>query len=239
MPTLYTHTMTDYQDWQSFPTAMGMNLFPAVSQVLAPGVHPGAVQTVSSFSSLAVAIVPSAGAGQLTVNHWSDAAGTVSAESDTWQFRVGGNLVMRTPLRSPYVSLSLNVTSPGNLTASTWATLLASQSDRITYPIPGQQAGVDNTVLAGGAVDQWRMPAIASGAAMLTFLPGNTLSKLTVEVIAEDELGNALYHIMFPTAPVGLLMQPLILPGVVTIIQITNTDATNAHSYGVNLVCSP
>src|SRR5690348_4905847 len=152
--------MNDYPDWQQFPTAMGGNLFPAVAQDLTPGAHPTPVVPVTSYSSLSVVISPTAGAGTLTVSHWADPAGTVSAESDTWRYRPGAALVMRTPLRAAYVSLTLTVTSPGNLTASTWASLLASASDRVSYPVTAQQAGVDNTVLDGGAVDQWRMPEI-------------------------------------------------------------------------------
>lgn len=236
MGEIYTKTMTDFPDWQQFPNAIASNLFTAANQTLTPGVHNGNVLPVSSFSSLGVVIQPSAGAGKLTVNHWIDAAGTMSAESDVFRFRVGAALVMRTPLRAPYVSLSLNVTSAGSLTANTWATLLSGASDRIAYPLPSQQAGIENTVLAGGAEDQWRLPAIVSGDAFLTFLPGNTLGVVTVEVIAEDELGNTLYHIMFPQAPTNFLNIPLSLTNDVIIVQVVNTDGANAHSYGVSLI---
>jgi len=231
--------MNDYPDWQQFPTAMGGNLFPAVAQDLTPGAHPTPVVPVTSYSSLSVVISPTAGAGTLTVSHWADPAGTVSAESDTWRYRPGAALVMRTPLRAAYVSLTLTVTSPGNLTASTWASLLASASDRVSYPVTAQQAGVDNTVLDGGAVDQWRMPAINAGPAMLAFAPGNTLAVLQVEVYTTDELDNIMYHLMFPALPAAAVMQPLQLPGEITVVQVTNTDAANAHSYGVTLLCPP
>lgn len=231
--------MTDYQDWQSFPTAQAGNLFTNPTQNLATGNYPGPVVPVTSYSSLSAVIVPSAGAGQLIVSHWADAAGTIAAEADTFLFRPGANLIMRTPLRAPYVQLTLKATSVANLVASTFATLLASSSDRISYPVPGQQGGVDNTVLAAGAVDQWRMPAINSGSAMLGFLPGNTLAVLQVEVFATNELDVFAYHIMFPQKPAALLTQPLELPGQITVIQVTNTDGANAHSYGVSLICPP
>ena len=239
MQAFYTTNMTDYPDWQTFPVAMGANLFPSVAQTLAPGAHTSAVIPVTSFSSLSLVILPTAGAGQIIVNHWADALGTVSADTDTYRYRVGAPLVVRTPLRAAYVSITLNVTSAGALTASTWAILLAGTSDRVSFPVGGQQAGVDNTTLAGGATDQWRMPAICAGNSMLTFLPGNTLAKLTVEVFTEDELGNEMYHLMFPVAPVNGIMQPLVLPGEVTLVQVVNTDGANAHSYGVSLVCAP
>lgn len=231
--------MTDYPDWQTFPVAMGTNLFTSPSGPIPPGTYPTAVIPVTSFSSLSVVIVPTAGAGTLTVNHWADAAGTISTESDTFRFRVGGALVVRTPLRSGYVSLTLAVTSPGNLTGSYWATLLASASEHVTFPVTGQQAGVDNTTIAAGATDQWRLPAICGGEALLSFLPGNTLSKLTVEVITEDELGNEMYHLMFPVAPAAGINQLLVLPGEVVVVQVVNTDGAAAHSYGVSLVCGP
>jgi hypothetical protein len=44
---------------------------------------------------------------------------------------------------------------------------------------------------------------------------------------------------MFPVAPKALLMQPLQLPGEITIVQVVNTDGANAHSYGVSLICPP
>lgn len=231
--------MSDYPDWQTFPTAMASNLFTSPSQNLAPGHHVTAVLPVTSFSSLSVVVLPTAGAGQLIVNHWADAAGTISTDTDTLRYRVGGALVVRLPLRSAYVSIDLFVTSAVNLVASTWATLLNSASDRVSFPLPGQQAGVDNTVLNGGATDQWRMPAIVGGNATLAFLPGNTLAKLTVEVFTEDELGNAMYHLMFPVAPVNGIVQPLSLPSEVVLIQVVNTDGAAAHSYGVSLVWPP
>lgn len=231
--------MTDYPDWQQFPNAIGPNLFPAASVNDPTGTYPGTVLAVSSYASLSVAIVPTAGAGKLIVQHWTDAAGTMSAETDTYRFRVGAALVVRLPLRATYVQLTLEVTSGANLVASTWAALLNSSSERVTFPVGGQQAGTYDTVIAASAVDQWRMPAINAGNAMLSFLPGNTLGVLQVEVIAQDELGNRLYEIMFPVLPTAIFNQPLQLPGEVTIVEITNTDAANAHSYGVSLICPP
>jgi len=231
--------MSDYPDWQQFPTAMGGNLFPAVAQDLTPGAHATPVVPVTSYSSLSVVILPTAGAGQLTVSHWADPAGTVSAETDTWRYRPGAALVMRTPLRAAYVSLTLTVTSPGNLTASTWASLLASGSDRVSYPVTGQVANIDDRPLPGGAVDQWRMPAVVGGAAMLAFAPADALGKLQVEVYVTDELDNEMYMVMFPVAPAAPLMQPLQLPGEITVVQVTNTDPATPHTYGVTLLCPP
>jgi hypothetical protein len=216
---------------------MGPNLLDAVSQNLPPGHHTTPVIPVTSFSTLSVVILPAAGAGQLTVSHWADPAGTVSAESDTWRFRPGAALVMRTPLRAAYVSLDLNVTSPGNLTASTWATLLASSSDRVSYPVKGVQAGVGTHVINAGVLDTWRLPAVVSGPAMLAFNPADTSAMLTVNVIATDELDNKLWDVMFPAAPAAPLMQPLQLPGEIIVILVHNTDPAAAHTYGVSLVC--
>jgi hypothetical protein len=229
--------MSDYPDWQTFPTAMAGNLLTSASQTLTPGHHVTGVLPVTSFASLSIVIVPTAGACQVTVNHWADAAGTISTETDTFRARVGGALVVRLPLRSAYVSIDLFVTSAGNLVASTWATLLNSASDRVSFPVPGQQAGAENTVVNAGATDQWRMPAINAGAAVLAFLPGNTLAKLTVEVFTEDELGNVMYHLMWPVAPAAGITQALQLPGEIVVVQIVNTDGAAAHSYGVSLVC--
>jgi hypothetical protein len=231
--------MSDYPDWQTFPTAMAGNLFTSASATIPPGSFSTPVIPVTSFSSLSIVIVPTAGAGTITVNHWADPAGTISADTDLYRYRVGGALVVRTPLRAAYVSLTLTITSPGSITASFWATLLNSASDHVSFPVPGQRAGNDNAVLAGGGTDQWRMPAINAGAATLAFLPGNTLAKLTVEVFTEDELGNIMYHLMYPVAPVNGIVQPLSMPGEITVVQVVNTDAANAHSYGVSLVCPP
>jgi len=231
--------MPDYPDWQTFPNAMGVNLFTAVASNLAPGPHPTAVIPVTSYSSLSVVILPTAGAAKLTVSHWADAAGTVSTDTDTFRFRPGAALVMRCPLRSAYVSLTITVAGAVNLVASTWATLLASPSSGVSFPITGQQAGVDDTTLAAGATDQWRLPAVVAGNAMLAFLPGNTLGVVTVEVFVTDELDVEMYEVMFPVAPKAWFMQPLQLPGEITIVQVVNTDVANAHSYGVSLICPP
>lgn len=238
-PTAYTKPVTDFPDWQSFPNAIGGNLFSTPTATLPPGTYDTPVVPVTSFSSLSAVIVPTAGAGQLVVAHWVDALGTIAAEADIFRYRPAAPLVVRTPLRASYVSLALVVTSPGDLTASFWATLLASSSDRVTYPVTGQQAGIDTRSLGAGAVDQWRMPGINSGQAMLAWAPADTSAKLTVEVFCTDENDNGLYHVMYPVATTAHLMQPLCLPGEITVVQVTNTDGVAAHSYGVSLICPP
>lgn len=232
--------MSDYPDWQTFPNAIGSNLFPGASVNLATGAYPGAVLPASSYSSLSVTVVPASGAGTIVIQHWSDAAGTMSAQTDTFRFRQGAALVVRVPLRATYVQLTLNVTSGANLVASTWAALLNSSSERVTFPVAGQQAGAGPArVLPASAQDQWRVPAICAGNGMLAFAPADATGKLQVYVQAADELGAQLYYIMPPAQPVALLMQPLALPGQVTEIVVTNTDAGAPHTYAVSLICPP
>lgn len=230
--------MPDFPDWQAFPSAQGANLFTAVSQTLPPGTYTSVVMPVTSFSSLSAVINPSSGSGQLLVNHWADSAGTVSADTDTFLFTQGAALVVRTPLRSPYMSLTLKVTSAGNLVATTWATLLASSSARVTFPVPTQQAGDESQTLGGGVQAQWRIPAIVSGPGMLLYFPGDNSGKITVQVVATDELANVLYTVFPTTAPTANLVQPLQIPDKPILIKITNTDTVN-HSYGVSLIVPP
>lgn len=234
----YDQPVSDFPDWQKITTAMGSNLFSAVSQNLAPGNYPTAVIPVTSYSSLSAVILPTSGAGQLVVQHWADAAGTISAEADTWRFQIGAALVMRTPLRAPYMQLTLKVTSAGNLVASTWATLLASSSDRVTYPVKSQQAGNENQTLGGGVLAQWRLPAVVAGPAMLAFWPSDTTGKLAVSVVATDELNTVKYTVMPAVTPTTVLMQPLQLPDDIIVIDIKNTDTLN-HAYGVSLIWPP
>lgn len=229
----------DYPDYQAFASSMGANLFAGAQQVLAPGAHNTAVVPVTSYQSLSVIVAPTTGAGNLVVSHWVDPAGTISASMDTFRFRVGTALVLRMPLRAPYVQLTLNVTSVANLTATTWATPLASSSDRISFPVGGQQAGDPTQILAAGVVAEWRVPAICAGPAMLMMRPGDTSGKITFAVNAADEKDNILYPIMQAVAPTVLTMQPLQLPGQITEIFVTNTDTVNPHEYGVSLICPP
>lgn len=230
--------MTDYPDWQSFPSAQSGNLFSAISQTLAPGNYATAVLPATSFSSYSAVILPTSGAGRLVISHWADSAGTVSIATDTFIYAQGAALVVRGPLRGPYVQLTIQVTSAGNLVASTWATLLASSSSRITYPVATQQAGDESQTLSGGVQAQWRVPAIVSGPAMLLYFPGDATGKITVQVVATDELANVVYTIFPTAAPVANLVQPLQLPDKIVLMKITNTDTVN-HSYGVSLICPP
>lgn len=185
---------------------MGGNLFAAAQQNLAPGAYSTPVLPVTSYQSLSVIVAPTAGAGNLVVSHWTDPAGTISAEMDTFRFRVGAALVMRTPLRAPYLQLTLNVTSPGSMTATTWATPLASASDRISFPVAGQQAGNPLQSLGAGVIATWRVPAICAGPAMLMMNPADTSGKITFTVNAADELDNLLYPVMQAIAPTALTM---------------------------------
>jgi len=235
----YATRMTDYPDWQNAPTAMSGNLFADSTATLPAGTYDTAVIPVTSFSSLSVAIVPTTGAGQLIVSHWVDAAGTIAADADLWRFRPGSPLVVRTPLRAAFVKLTVVVTSAADLTASFWATALASSSDRVSYPVPGQQAGTDHGTLAPGALDQWRMPALVAGPAMLAYSPADASGMLFVEVVATDELDNQLYHLLYAVNPISPLMQPLILPGDIILVQVFNVDGAASHDYAVSLACVP
>src|SRR5487761_1674881 len=107
--------MTDFPDWQSFPNAQSDNLFTTFNQTLAPGTHSTAVLPALSWSSIMIAVVASAGAGQIQLNHYADAAATMQIDSDNWPFNANTALRARSPLRVMFIKNAIIVTTPGTI----------------------------------------------------------------------------------------------------------------------------
>lgn len=239
MLAVYTVSMTDYPDWQSFPTAQSANIFPAFSQTLTPGTHSTPVVAAANWSSLAVIVKPSAGAGQLQVNHYADAAGTQIIDSNKWPINTTTYLDVRTPLRGLYANLQLFVTSPGNLTATTWANFLSASSERISFPAGQQNVSDFNHSLAAGATMNYSPGVIAAGQAEFYIKPYDALSKLNVALLTADELGNNGQLVADFGTPAAIVRELITVPDLILRLSITNTDGANPHSYDFSLTIPP
>jgi hypothetical protein len=231
--------MTDYPDWQTFPNAQSDNLFASFTQTLTPGVHEGAVLPALSWSSLMIIVEPSAGAAQVTVNHFADLAATHEIDSDTWPVNASTALIVRTPLRGKYVRLDINVTSAGNLTTQTWSNFLSATSDRISFPISNQNlSDFDHSLAASGDIT-YDIGEIAAGMAYFYFKPYDATGKLEVSIHSVDELGNPGQLIADFGKPTATLDRLFTVPDVIIQVEVTNTDASAAHVYDFSLTIPP
>lgn len=231
--------MTDYPDWQTFPNAQSDNLFAAYSQNLTPGLHSTPVLPALSWSSLIVIVDPSAGAAQVTVNHFADLAGTQPIDSDTWPVNAATQLVVRTPLRGKYVRIDINVTSAGSLTAITWANYLSATSDRISFPVSNQNLSDFARAAAASADITYNIGEITAGTALFYFKPYDAAGKLSAVIHAVDELGNPGNLIADFGHPTAIVQQLITVPDVIIQVEVQNTDTTTAHTYDFSLTIPP
>lgn len=231
--------MTDYPDWQTYPTAQGTNLFPAYSQVLAPGAHSTGVIATSSWSSVTVIVHPSAGAAQVQVIHHAAPDGSQPVDSSTWPVNSNTKLIARTPLRALYVEIIITVTSAGNLTAVTWATPQAASSDRISFPVGQVNVSAFALAVPASTTDTASVGAIVAGQALMYVKPYDNSGHLAVVIHAVSELGVTGQLIADFGAPTALVQQLITVPDLITTVSITNTDATAPHTCDFSLTIPP
>lgn len=239
MPAVYTPVMTDFPDWQQFPNAQGGNIFPAFTQTLTPGAHSTALIPATNWSSVIIIVEPSAGAAQVQIGHYADAAGTQEIDSDTWPVNATTRLVVRTPLRGPYVRLTITVTSPGDLQVENWANFLSASSDRISFPVSTQNLSDFSHALAANATKTYSVGEISAGQALFYLKPYDTSGKLSVSIHAVDELGNSGQLIADFGKPTAIVQQLIMVPDLIVTVAIGNTDAAAAHTYDFSLTIPP
>lgn len=231
--------MTDFPDWQTFANAQSANLFPSTTQTLTPGLHTGTVQPALSWSSAIIIISPSAGAAQVQITHFADAAGAIPIDSDKWPVNAATKLVVRTPLRGPYIRIDITVTSAGSLTASTWSNFLSASSERISFPVSQQNVSNFAKSLAANGSDTYNIGEICAGHALFFFNPRDAAGKLLVSLHAVDELGNSGQLIGFFGQPTTSVQQLIVVPDLILQVEIDNTDGAAAHTYDFSLTIPP
>lgn len=231
--------MTDYPDWQVSASAQSGNQWPAVTQVLAPGPHVTPIVSVVSWESCGMTIVPSAGAGKVSIIHYADLAGTQVIGTDTWSVNATTSLTVRVPLRGPYAQLRINVTSAGNLTAETWSVYQTQAANQISFPVEGQIIFEATNTLAALASKTYVMPQIAAGAANWCFIPFDATGMLGTYVQAVDELGTILVRVSSLGNPVGVTNLNPQVPDLILQVIVTNTDAGAPHTYGFSFIVPP
>jgi len=231
--------MSDYPDWQSFPNAASGNAFPAFNQTLTPGLHSTPVLPAVNWASIIIIASPTAGAGQVQINHFADAAGTQQIDSDTWPVNAATRLVVRTPLRGQYVRIDITVTSPGDMTAVTWANFLSTSSDRISFPVSNQNVSDFAHALPANQQVNYSIGEITAGLATFFFTPYDAAGKLQVAILAVDELGNFGQLIAEFGKPTATVQQLIAIPDVIATVNVTNTDTVNAHTFDMSLTIPP
>lgn len=231
--------MTDFPDWQAFPNAQSDNLFAAFAATLAPGTYSTAVLPALSWSSIIIIAGASAGAGQIQLNYFADAAATEQIDSDNWPFNSHTSLRVRSPLRGKFVRIDIIVTSPGNLTGQFWANFLSASSERISFPVASQNVSDFNHALAANASATYDLGEIVGGQAFFYIKPYDATGKLNAYMIVVDENGNSGQLICDFGNPTAILRQQLAIPDKIVRVEIDNTDGTTAHTYDFSLTVPP
>lgn len=231
--------MTDFPDWQAFPNAQSDNLFSMFAATLAPGTYSTAVLPALSWSSIIIIAGASAGAGQIQLNYYADAAATQQIDSDNWPFNASTQLRVRSPLRGKYIRIDIIVTSPGNLTGEFWANFLSASSERISFPVGSQNVSDFSRALAANASATYDLGEIVGGQAFFYINPYDATGKLNAYMIVVDENGNNGQLICDFGNPTAILRQQLAIPDKIVRVTIDNTDGTTAHTYDFSLTVPP
>ena len=231
--------MTDFPDWQSFPNAQSDNLFTTFNQTLAPGTYPTGVLPALSWSSVMIAVGASAGAGQIQLNHYADAAATMQIDSDNWPFNATTALRVRSPLRGKFIRIDIIVTSPGDLTGEFWANFLSASSDRISFPVGQQNLSDFDRVLAASGTATYDIGEIVGGQAFFYVKPYDATGKLAVAMFVVDENGNPGQLICDFGTPTAILRQQLAVPDKIIRVEVDNNDAAASHTYDFALTIPP
>ncbi len=231
--------MTDYPDWQSFPNAQSDNLFAAFNATLAPGTYSTPVIPALSWSSVIIICGASAGAGQVQINYFVDAAATMQIDSDNWPFNASTQLRVRTPLRGKYIRIDIIVTSAVNMTGEFWANFLSASSERISFPVSQQNLSDYNRVLAASGTATYDIGEIVGGNAFFYIKPYDATGKLAVAMFVVDENGNPGQLICDFGNPTAILRQSLSIPDKIVRVEVDNTDGAASHTYDFSLTVPP
>jgi hypothetical protein len=230
--------MTDFPDWQAFPNAQSDNLFVTFNATITPGTVSTPVLPALSWSSIMIAVSASAGAGQIQLNHFADAAGTMQIDSDNWPFNATTALRVRSPLRGKFVRIDVIVTSAVDLVGEFWANFLSASSDRISFPVGQQNLSEFNHSLAAGASATYDIGEIVGGWAFFYIKPYDNTGALNVAAFVVDELGNPGQLVADFGAPLAIVSQIIALPDKIVRVEIDNTGGV-AHSYDFSLTAPP
>jgi hypothetical protein len=231
--------MTDYPDWQTFPNAQSDNLFATFNATIPPGTVSTAVLPALSWSSIMIAVSASAGAGQIQLNHFADAAATQQIDSDNWPFNANTGLRVRSPLRGKYVRIDIIITSAVDLVGEFWANFLSASSDRISFPVSQQNlSDFDRTLAANGSAT-YDIGEIVGGQAFFYVKPYDATGKLAVAMFVVDELGNPGQLICDFGQPTAIVRQQLAIPDQIVRVEVDNKDGAASHAYDFSLTVPP
>jgi len=226
--------MPGHPDWQSVNQQHTNSLIASASESFAVGETTLYEGATSSWASLVMRFQPTAGAGLLYVAWYSDAEFTQFLSSDTWFINSNCGVNVRYPVQGPFAQIILDVTSTAAMTTSAW--LLPSQTGpgQTSYLLSAQLLAASGSVAASGTNTTY-CPWLCRGLAWLSFTPDDTSAKLTVKVIATDELGGTertIAEISAVTATTDLLF---CVPDLPLMMTVTNASATTAHSFAATL----
>jgi hypothetical protein len=231
--------MSDYPDWQAFANAQSDNLFSVFSASLSAGTYDTDILPALSWSSIIIIVSATAGAAQILISHYADAAGTEVIDSDSWPVNANTALRVRSPLRGKFVRLTITVTSGVNMDGQFWANFLSATSDRLSFPVSQQNMSDFNHSLAASATKTYDIGEICAGQAYWYFKPRDASGKLAVTLFSVDELGNPGQLVADFGTPTALTSAVIMVPDLIIRVQVTNNDGAAAHSYDFSLTVPP
>lgn len=227
---------TGFPDEQGFATWRADNLLPSSAPALPAGANVFGPFLTSNFAGVLLRVVPSAGAGQVRVRWWLDAAATIPAGTDIWSVNASCGLAARIPARGFYADLTVTVAAPGPMTATVTLIPDNNVAPVVTYPVTGSDITSGLITYAASATVFYVLPFVQPGLASVMAQPVDTTAKLDFAVVSfnpDGTLSQYLARLGTPAAPVVDLVG---LTADICGLQVINTDAAATHQARLTLV---
>jgi hypothetical protein len=227
--------VTDYPDWQAQPLWRGVNLFPALNSVFAPGVTPTPVFPVTHWAWVLLRVLPSAGYGKVTASWWLDQAGTMGVGQDTWPVSTNTGLLVVIPGEGNFVSVTVNNTSGGAMSAVTYLAGTNATTGKKSYPVTDDVSAALAFSIPASGFQKFYRGWINRGDGRLWIDPHDALGKVNYQLVTEDETGAAVAEVLNVVGPTSSFSAVLPLPDQIMSLHVTNTDAGAPHVFDYSL----
>lgn len=224
-----------FPDYQAYASWKGTSLTQPRT-VYPVGVHDFGQVNLSNYASLALVMTAHTGNSLVVLKWYLDQAQTQKVDQYTFAINGGdiANLVL--PAVTPYVDISITVTSAGGQDLDVAFTPSNAVLSGAAYArTPASVGEIGKTLPASGS-QNYSLGFIAPGSAWWFIQPYDTAGKLQLDILCRDENGAPKYWLVKNAGFVGPTSGFIMLPGYSVQATVTNNDGAAPHEYDFTFV---
>lgn len=226
-----------YPDDQAFPNSSGPPIADNPAFSLVTGSPFTGAGFVTNFPSCRVRVVPSGSAigATCTIAYFTDATLAEQLGTFTWIIGPSGNLAAIVPNLGPYVQITVSTVSAVANNTAIQLTPLTAACASVRYIAVGTDATALNTSVALSSTAQLTTPYVLEGPGYWYFNPRDNSAKLNAVMWELSENGSRQFQLDQVQGAVAATNRPLFGAPRLLQLQVTNTDATAAHSFDARI----